>query len=286
MRWITIVPAWRRFAAEETAVWLRGRRLEDTEARGWHAGIVLRWITIVCAWDGVILEEPLGVSVAGREGPVFVGGMTGVEDAVWWRVFEKGALGPRGGCSGATKHARGWKCGGWIGVIAGVGCVMGVAHTAGESCLMRRISHLTPSASGSIGGVSGEEFWEWAISRGRGFFRALWVVEETACGACSCCGHLIVDIRTIFHEVNEAAEHIIGLCGELLIIVLGKIIEVTARVGKRAYVFHVICENRTFGATAGDIGTMGSLFSVGLARKSGFHAILLLSEPLKQVLVF
>ena len=83
LRWITIVRAWRRFAAEETAVWFPGRRLEEREARGWHAGVVLRWITMVCAWDGVVLEESLGVSVAGREGPVFIGRMTGVEDAVW-----------------------------------------------------------------------------------------------------------------------------------------------------------------------------------------------------------
>ena len=163
---------------------------------------------------------------------------------------------------------------------------MGIAHTAGESCLMRWISHLTPSASGSIGGVSGQEFWEWAIPRGGGFFRALWVVEETACGACSYCGHLIVDIRAIFHEVIEAAEQIISLCGELLIVDLGKIIGVSARVGKRVCIFHAICENRTIQAAAGNIDAMGSLFSVGLARKSSFHAILLLSEPLEQVLVF
>ena len=156
---------------------------------------------------------------------------------------------------------------------------MGIAHTTGESCLMRRILHSVPSASGSISGSSGQEFWELAIFRSRGLFCALRGAEETACGACSCSRHLTVDIRIIFHKVNEDAAHITCSCGEFLTVGPGDIIGVSPRVVKKAYVSHVICKNRTIGAAAGDIGTIRSLVSGGLARKPSLHAILLLSEP-------
>ena len=98
--------AWRSFAAEEAVGWLLGERFEERKARGWHAGKVLRWITIVCVCDGVVGEEVLDVSVGGRDSPVLVGGMTGVEDAVWWRLFEEGAPRVRMGSGTTTKHAR------------------------------------------------------------------------------------------------------------------------------------------------------------------------------------
>ncbi len=163
---------------------------------------------------------------------------------------------------------------------------MGIVNTAGESSLKRRVMHLIRSASGSINGLSRVEFWKWAIFRDRSLFCALRIAEEAACGACSACGRLTVDIRTIFHEVSEDVAYIARSCGELLIVGLGKIIGVSARLGKRAYVSHVTCEDSTIGGAAGDISTIWSLVPGGLARKPSLHADLLLSEPLNQLLFF
>ena len=129
---------------------------------------------------------------------------------------------------------------------------MGIAHAAGESCLRRRILRLIPRAGGSTSGLSVEAF----CSRGP-------------------------------EEVIEHVAPITCFCGEVGIVGLRKIIGVSQ-------VFHVISESRIINAAArdiikaaaGDIGTIRSLISGGLARKPSLREIFLPSEPPQHVLVF
>ncbi len=39
---------------------------------------------MICAYDGAVAEVLGEIFVGGRDGPVLVGGMTGVKDAIRW----------------------------------------------------------------------------------------------------------------------------------------------------------------------------------------------------------
>ena len=117
------------------------------------------------------------------------------------------------------------------------GCAMGIAQTAGKSRLTRRTSHLIRSASGSMARFSGREFWEWAIFRGTVLF----------CGPRGAVE--VIDVVPITCS-----------CGQCRIVGLRKIIGV-------AYVFHVTSGSGIIEAAAGDVGTIRSLVAGVLVKK-------------------